>query len=187
MLVSPELHEKLRNAFATLQRDQAVSPDWHPNSNDMVRNLVHPSMYPLVYGRSRVFDEEVVGVKDAIDKWAGKGKVIGKNIPGPPGRFDQPVGVHPYGGPAPDYWSVNYQWLPANLAFQRDGSLRFTSYINNLHPTRYPEIYCTIEELIEASLPIWDQCLSLYVDNDKPEGAGRRHSRFAKVMPDNME
>jgi hypothetical protein len=39
----------------------------------MVQDLVRPSMYLLVYGQSRVFKEEVVGVEDAITKWAEKG------------------------------------------------------------------------------------------------------------------
>lgn len=59
-----------------------------------------------------------------------------------------------------DHYSSNYQWLPANLAFQGDGSVKLTSCINNLHPNKYPEIYRTIEKLVDSALPLWDQCLS---------------------------
>ena len=48
-LVSDDLHKALLKAFQILKTDQADSPDWHPNSNDRVQDLVHPSMYPLVY------------------------------------------------------------------------------------------------------------------------------------------
>jgi hypothetical protein len=185
-LVAPILHKKLRDACKTLQRDQAKSPDWHPNSKDMVQDLVHPSMYPLVYGRSKVLQTESVGVKDSIDKWAAKGDVIQNT-----GSHTLDDGLRNIfrgsGGVPHDYWSDTYQWLPANVAFQEDGSVKFTSYINNLHPTKYPEIYSSIEMLIEAALPAWDQCLSLYEDFQTKVGAGRMHSRFSTTMPDNME
>ncbi|KAF2867921.1 hypothetical protein BDV95DRAFT_610358 [Massariosphaeria phaeospora] len=178
-LVSSELHELLRNAFDKLKNDQSSSPDWHPNSNDMVQNLVHPSMYPLVYGRSRVLKEEEVGVSNAIEKWAGKGEIIPKDdTHNSSGRFEANVGG---GTVPPQLWSNTYQWLPANVAFQGEDSVKFTSYINNLHPTKYPDIYRAIEVLIKTALPLWDQCLS---------GAGRNDSRFGRPKnpdDDNVE
>jgi hypothetical protein len=175
-LVRSELQDALRKAFAKLMADQSESPDWHPNSGDMVQDLVHPSLYPLVYGRTRVFEDEVVGVSDAIDKWAGKGDVIPKlNVGRITGNWMN--GQYQVGHiPLPDeYWSDTYQWLPANVAFQKDGGVKFTSYINNLHPTKYPDIYRTIERLIETALPMWDQCLQA---NLLDQTAGRTQSRF---------
>ncbi|KAJ4292425.1 hypothetical protein N0V90_009087 [Kalmusia sp. IMI 367209] len=158
-LVSPKLHGHLLDAYTKLKADQSVAPDWHPNSNDMVQDLVHPSMYPLVYGRSRVLREELVGVSDAIDKWAGKGDIIEKETWH---VIQSDRYTHRNNdSDRPDFWSKTYQWLPANVAFQDDGTVRFTSYINNLHPKRHPEIYFTIEKLIETALPAWDQCLKL--------------------------
>lgn len=131
-------------------------------------------MYPLVYGRSRVFQKECVGVLDAVNRWAGMGEVIAKienNAPVPYNGW--------YEGIPPNFWSDTYQWLPANVSFQQDGSVRFTSYINNLHPTKYPEIYRTIEKLIETSLPLWDQCLALSTsDRSECKGSGRRAPRL---------
>jgi hypothetical protein len=150
----------------------------------MVLNLLHPSMYPLVYGQSKVIKEEVVGVEDAIAKWAGKGEVIEKDNhqPGPNELHMYGVG----GGSVPrNFWSDTYQWLPSNVAFQKDGNVKFTSYINNLHPGKYPDVYRTIERLIEAVLPAWDQCLGLKPGYKKKEGAGRIESRFPK--PENPE
>lgn len=180
-IISTDLQDELRSVFDTLKKDQAVSPDWHPNSDSMVQDLIHPSMYPLVYGRSRVLKEEVVGVSDAIHKWAGKGAVIPKDEFGAPGHSTGIGGSHP----PSNFWSDTYQWLPSNVAFQPDGEVKFTSYINNLHPNKYPEIYRTIEKLIEKSLPAWDQCLGLSVKYDRQTGAGRLSSRFSK--PENPE
>lgn len=49
-LISDRLRHELVGAFETLRADQAANVDWHPRSNDMVQNLVHPSMYPFVFG-----------------------------------------------------------------------------------------------------------------------------------------
>lgn len=187
-LVSADLHKSLREAFETLKEEQSSAPDWHPRSSDMVQDLVHPSMYPLVYGRSRVLKGEVVGVSDAIDKWAGKGDVIAKDESAESIRGQQ-QNMFSYGVGAgtvpPEYWSDTYQWLPSNVAFQDDGTVRFTSYINNLHPNKFPQIYRTIEKLIETALPAWDQCLSLASGYNKRDGAGRVEPRFP--YPDSPE
>lgn len=141
-------------------------------------------MYPLVYGRSRGLQEEEVGVGDAIEKWAGKGDIIAKDdwIWDP--VRDRGYGVG-FGKVPPPYWSNTYQWLPANVAFQDGGTVKFTSYINNLHPNKYSDIYHTIEKLIETSLPAWDQCLALAAGHDVRDGAGRVKSRFP--YPDDPE
>ncbi|KAF2002419.1 hypothetical protein P154DRAFT_488386 [Amniculicola lignicola CBS 123094] len=171
-LVPPNLHDALRNAFTKLQDDQAGHPDWHPKSGNMVQDLVHPSMYPLVYGHTKVFQEELVGVTGAIEKWAGKGEVILKDDwqwDEQRDRFRYGVGS---GDVPPQYWSDTYQWLPANVGFQEDGSVKFTSYINNLHPTRYPDIYRSIEKLIDISIPAWEQCLAMVDNRDNGPGRG---------------
>lgn len=173
-LVPDALRDALRRAFQRLKDDQAQSPDWHPHSQDMVQDLVHPSMFPLIYGQSKVLKDEVVGISDAIQKWAGKGDTIQKT-PAPSGRQSVSLGSHDVPS---SYWSDNYQWLPSNVAFQKDGSGRLTSYINNLHPTKYPEIYEAVERLIETAVPAWDQALLAY-QNRKHRGPGRRGSRFA--------
>ena len=64
-------------------------------------------MYAMQYSRSRAFREEVVGVRDAVNSWAGKGTV-------------QPVtatmynsNIRPYGRVPAEYWSTVYQWYVA--------------------------------------------------------------------------
>lgn len=157
ILVPSALRQKLCEAFSRLMADQLHAPDWHPRSNDMVLDLVHPSMYPLIYGHSRVFKEELVGVEDAVHRWSGKGDVIPKDTSE---EYHMPILE------GSEYWNDTYQWLPANVSFQDDGTLKFTSYINNLHPQRYASMYHTIEKLIEAALPLWDQCLAPYADDE---------------------
>lgn len=188
-IVPDSLHQSLREAFNRLQADQASSPDWHPNTKETVQDLVHPSIYPLVYGRSLFLENEVVGVDDAVGKWAGKGKVIPRpEVTDSSGRQADPYRRMRSGGIGSgvipnDFWSNTYQWLPANLKFTDDGGVKFTSYINNLHPTKYRDIYETIEKLVEKSIPLWDQCLVRY-EKHEIIGAGRHDPR---IIPDNPE
>ncbi|KAF4472606.1 hypothetical protein FALBO_493 [Fusarium albosuccineum] len=185
-LIDCALHDELRAVFAKLKDDQKDDPDWHPRTNEMVRNLVHPSLYSLVYGRSRVFQDEVVGVEDAIDRWAGKGAIIpqsGPDIPVSRG-YSNSWDTHLHGLGIGDrrvhdsFWSNKYQWLPSNIRVQDDGSVRFTSYINGLHPNKYRDIYGTIEKLIEKALPAWDFCLPLRRHARRADVAGRNKPRF---------
>ncbi|KAI0429081.1 hypothetical protein F5Y09DRAFT_311426 [Xylaria sp. FL1042] len=167
-LIPPDLTNALRKGFDRLMRDQADSLDWHPRTDEKVLNLVHPSMYPLVFKSTKVLQDEVVGVADAVDKWAGKGAVI----------CDQPESDSWTDVPL-EYWSDDYQWLPSNVTLHDDGSVRFTSYINNLHPTKYPEIYVAIEKLVEKALPMWDQCLWSVTDYEEKKRPGRDNPRFS--------
>lgn len=186
-LVPTKLRDALSEAFHTLKLDQQSAPDWHPKSGEMVQDLVHPSMFPLVYGCSKVLKEEVVGIDDAIQKWAGKGDLIPKDgLVAPTNRRLHGGGYNVGRGDVPpQYWSDTYQWLPANLAFQMDGKVKFTSYINNLHPKRYSGIYETIESLIDVAMPAWDQCLASAEGYSGKQGAGRLGTRFQ--LPDNPE
>ena len=173
-LIDPELHSSIRGAFAQLIDDRKGGPDWQPGTYDMVDNIVDPSMYPFVRGRTSGFpyDQNNVGVADAVDKWAGKGRAMhelnGDPRLGPPSRSAW-------------YWSGKYQWLPSEIRFldgdYTDG-VRITSYINNLHPIKYPGIYDTIEKLLGKVFPAWDMCHAWYDDIGRLVGPGRLRPRY---------
>lgn len=89
----------------------------------------------------------------------------------------------------PELWSSTYQWLPSTVSLDDDGKPRFASYINNLDPERYSAMYRTIEKLVDAVIPAWDQCLQEYSkdfirrnDSTPTLGrAGRQDTRFEKI------
>ncbi|KAK0663927.1 hypothetical protein QBC41DRAFT_23066 [Cercophora samala] len=178
--VTAELHQALKAAFDKLVTEQGSSPDWHPWAQDMVQDLVHPSMHPFVYGKSLFLQDEVVGVEDAVEKWAGKGQVIEKPITKPREEMSM---FNDYNAAEYGFWSERYQWLPANLAFQDDGTVKFTSYINNLHPKRHPEIYRTIERLIDTAIPAWERVLSGWAVTGEPYTQRTGQHRGKKVVP----
>ncbi|WOO83200.1 uncharacterized protein LOC62_05G006723 [Vanrija pseudolonga] len=146
--VSEELRAQLIAAVKPLEDVPEAEKDWHPGSNGQVLDLVHPSLFPLVYGRTRVLDCEVT-LADAL-ALVGAGDVV----PVPEGQE-----------PAPEPkkytpWTLNrlisykYQWLPAEVDFGT-GSARFASYINNLHPEQNKPLYGVLEKLVDAAVPLW--------------------------------
>ncbi|RSL46498.1 hypothetical protein CEP54_013815 [Fusarium duplospermum] len=182
IMIDEKLKQELRSAFEKLKAEQKSNPDWHPGTENRVQDLVHPSSYPLVYGRTRVMQNEVVGVEDAIS-WVGKGDVIPQSTEIPSlveirRSIDYCVGGSKV---EPTFWSLDYQWLPSNLAFQSDGSVKFTSYINNLHPVKHRDIYNSIEKLVERSLCTWDFCLAQYSSGNL-SGLGRTKPRFPRPV-----
>ncbi|PTB75248.1 hypothetical protein M440DRAFT_1439803 [Trichoderma longibrachiatum ATCC 18648] len=178
--VSDQLWDELKTSFETLRADQAGNVDWHPGTNDMVQNLVHPSMYPFVFGRSGFIFEEEVDRENAFAS-VGKGSIVPEitRLPDYGSRFlnvawqPNSIGVVPS-----EYRSSQYQWLPTNVTFREDGTAKLTSYVNNLYPRKYPAIYEAIEHAIDAAIPAWDQCLRENLGYRENVNAGRKDSRF---------
>lgn len=136
-------------------------------------------------GRSNFIQEESVGVSTALD-FMGQGAPLSKDDN--PEIWKDPADDHKYsqsptsGWILSELWSTNYQWLPANVAFRDDGTAQLTSYVNNLHPQKFPDIYQTIERLIDRAIPAWDQCLREVKDYRNEVVAGRTTSRFAQIL-----
>ena len=135
-------------------------------------------------GRSQFIQEEQVGVANALQPRSG---TVVPKCPGPH-SYGELTGADQFrygagsGRPDLELWSANYQWLPSNVSFRENGTAKLTSYINNLHPHQYTEIYKTIEQLIDRAIPAWDQCLSEIVDYGQEKTAGRSCSRFAPIV-----
>ena len=109
--------------------------DWHPGSDDLVHNLAHPSLYPIVYGRTmgKAPGSDTVAILEAPD------------LDGADARFI----------------SKRFQWMPSDFSVSVDGKVTLTSpYINNIHPTRHKELYSVIPEILERALPMFERVLS---------------------------
>jgi hypothetical protein len=131
--------------------------DWQPNSNEQVLNLVHPSLFPLVYGRTPVLQEGLVGLFDCVE-FAARGQwrlsIIPSQVPNVLGHF--------IGSEEETRFSRRFQWLPAEVKFNGAAGttdVEFTSYINNLHPVRHRKLYTTISEVMSEAIPMWNEVL----------------------------
>ena len=140
--VPSDIKERLKSAVAALENVPDAHKDWHPGSDGKVLDLVHPSLCPLIYGRSKILPEGAVPLI-TCSRYAGKGEVI----PKPEANI-------------PLYYSGSFQWLPCEVTLANDGKAKITSYINNLHPFGNEELYAIIEEVITRSIPLWLGCLS---------------------------
>ncbi|KAJ3480275.1 hypothetical protein NLG97_g8112 [Lecanicillium saksenae] len=74
-LMSSELVDRLKAALAPFEDVPDEAKDWHPGSDGKVLDLVHPSLWPLIYGRSRVLPDKTIGVTDCL-KYAGTGYTL---------------------------------------------------------------------------------------------------------------
>ncbi|KAK4508643.1 hypothetical protein PRZ48_002382 [Zasmidium cellare] len=139
--VSSETKAKLREGAERLENVHDWQKDWHPGSDGKVLDLVHPSLFPLLYGRSRILPSGEVPLEKCA--WStGEGIVFPK-----PKR---PEDVTSY-----DVYSENFQWLPCQAFLDSEGKVKITSYINNLYPSGNEDLYAAIEQVMAASVPLW--------------------------------
>ncbi|KAJ4300973.1 hypothetical protein N0V90_003062 [Kalmusia sp. IMI 367209] len=135
-----ELKEALKQAVARLENVPEKERDWHPGSDGKVLDLVHPSLFPLVYRRSRVLPTSTINLDNCL-RFAGCGEII----PDPDEQSSEA-----------DIWSPNFQWLPCNVAFPDREHAEIISYINNLHPYDHKDLYLVLEKIIDHAVPFWN-------------------------------
>ncbi|KAG8684099.1 hypothetical protein FRC08_013905 [Ceratobasidium sp. 394] len=147
-LIPARLKAKLVAGVAKLENVPDSRKDWHPGSNGLVLDLVHPSLYPIIYGRTLVYPE---GTTDygAIKPQPIRPPKLPNKITGSWYRWD-------------DYHiSRKFQWLPTDFVVSDDGkSVKSVSYINNLNPHQHFDLHTTIEELIGAFIPLFERVLT---------------------------
>ncbi|KNE62389.1 hypothetical protein AMAG_07611 [Allomyces macrogynus ATCC 38327] len=149
--------ENVRATLAQLVADQlenvpAARLDWHPRSNNQVLDLVHPSLYPLVYGRTRI-------LKSAMDKLDDWSQFLGQGEP-----LRKPAGVmhaaSNLGYSSGAFTSDRFQWLPSVFHVAADGAVTIGSYINNLRPDMHGALYPLLARVFEAALPLLENVVS---------------------------
>ena len=74
-VVSDGLRESLKAAVHSLEIVPEIYKDYHPGSDGKVLDLIHPSLFPLIYGKSRVLEDSLIGVSDCIQS-CSKGTVV---------------------------------------------------------------------------------------------------------------
>ncbi|KAI8711598.1 hypothetical protein NCS52_01423700 [Fusarium sp. LHS14.1] len=148
-LLTQTLKDELKAAVETLENLQRLRKDWQPDTDGKVLNVVDPSIWPLVYGTSKILPDQHVPLEGCTD-YCG----MGDEIPQPPKpMLDRrramllPLRMKAFG--------TRFQWLPCNI-YLTDEKPRISIYVNNLHPVRDAPLYSIIERLIEKSLPAWD-------------------------------
>ncbi|KAI8634306.1 hypothetical protein F5Y19DRAFT_487765 [Xylariaceae sp. FL1651] len=146
-VIPNSLIESLKATVKPLEDVPDQQKDWHPGSDGKVLDLLHPSLFPMVYGVSRVLPYGNVPLH-GCEKLSGKGET------------DVQVRV-PDCSWTPEERAIwgSTQWLPSDIAWTSSGGTQIISYINNLHPDNHSELYGVLEELVAAAVPLWERCL----------------------------
>jgi hypothetical protein len=121
-LVDGALVERLRADVRQLLDREPV--DYHPGSGTKVRDLVHPSLFPYIEGRSVLLNPDLQRETPTHDRF---------------GRL---------------FESSRYQWLPTPFQVSTEGKVTAKAYINNLDPTRYAATYDDLAALLTTALPL---------------------------------
>ncbi|KAF9267960.1 hypothetical protein L218DRAFT_919840 [Marasmius fiardii PR-910] len=162
-IIPATLAEELKTAVKSLEDVPPYKKDWHPHSDGKVLDLVHPSLYPLIYGKSRIIPtkSDPLTLQNCLGS-CGKGIII------PQPNFEW------HGkGDRVAYWSDSYQWLPCEVSFRDNEMVEITSYINNLHPQHHRPLYTILEKITAQAILLWNDVLSV-IDSNKSENTQLR-------------
>ncbi|KAJ3501543.1 hypothetical protein NLJ89_g9289 [Agrocybe chaxingu] len=67
--LSESFRLKLQRAAKALEGVPEKHKDWHPGPKNTVLDLDHPSLFPLVYGRSRILERGRTALYDALKEY----------------------------------------------------------------------------------------------------------------------
>ncbi|KAL7622746.1 hypothetical protein AAE478_006424 [Parahypoxylon ruwenzoriense] len=141
-IISPPLADALKAGVRGLEDVPDILKDWQPGSDKKVLDLLHPSLFPLVHGKTRVLPRGKVPLENCAS-------FIGK------GQATHPWEQRPLRRPA---MRREDQWLPSDIEWTEAGT-RIASYINNLHPVDHSDLYKVLGQFVAAAVPLWEQCL----------------------------
>jgi hypothetical protein len=145
----------LKIAVSALENVPQTKKDWHPGSNGQVLDLVHPSLYCIVYGRTHAYLPAQPRVPDNL-------------LPVVAPSFEELEAD----------WAISevFCWMPSDFNVGMDGSVKLVSpYINNLHPAQHQPLYRVIEEILSGFIPMFDRVLG-DIDNQNLATATSRVS-----------
>jgi len=156
----------VREKVRTLEEVPDHSKDWHPGTDGLVLDLLHPSLFPLCYGISRVLPYGTVPLTKCWE-YTGLGEVC--SVPSgvrtnasflKTAAWGEKIDLHP--------WGI-HQWLPSEIRLCESGKARIDSYVNNLHPETHNDIYKLLESAVDKAIPLWNECLSRFDDRNRIE------------------
>ncbi|KAF7293195.1 hypothetical protein HMN09_01197500 [Mycena chlorophos] len=146
-LFSNELTDRLKSSVTILENVPDDKKDWHPGSDGQVLDLVHPSLYCIVYGRTQAYIPDQPRILDNL-------------------RPVAPPSIKAY---SKNWVSKDFSWLPSDFAVDQNGTVKLLSpYINNLHPQEHQALYRVIEEVVAGFVPMWGRVLGDVNREDKP-------------------
>ncbi|KAH7098799.1 hypothetical protein BKA62DRAFT_744370 [Auriculariales sp. MPI-PUGE-AT-0066] len=137
-LIPAAVLAELKAAVRKLEDVPEEEKDWHPRSNGQVLDLVHPSLYPLVYNRSLAKPDLTPVAPPPADRYGNSN------------------------------FSEDFAWLPTEFRISEDGTeAKALSYINNVHPTRHKDLVAVLERIVAAYVPLFNRVLTDQLGNNE--------------------
>jgi hypothetical protein len=115
--IPSHVKDALRAAVSPLENIPDSRRDWHPGSNETVLDLVHPSLFPVVYGQTRILNAGTVGLDDCV-KRCGEGETL--RVPPAKEAIIEPISA--WDNPLSTPYSRKFQWLPCEVEFDGDAA-----------------------------------------------------------------
>lgn len=157
----------MKSAFRKTDRNMLPYEDRRSNSKGSVLHIINPSLYSFRMRHTPITLTRHLHRSEAVD-YMHEGEICGDNSIRKTRSWykDGTYRDNLKSLPEPKFWSLPYQWLPADVTWDEDGDAQLESYINNLHPS-HEEAYWLIEGLINESIPLWNLVFS-YMDHERP-------------------
>eukprot|EP00039_Didymoeca_costata_P001972 m.56652 g.56652 ORF g.56652 m.56652 type:complete len:712 (-) comp11051_c0_seq2:288-2423(-) len=142
-----------------VKRLEAEPVDWHPNSNEQVRDLVHPSL--------RCYNS-AVGMKPPQDldpneeaRLARYNKRISERLDSATNEKQEKfLNARTLRMNVKDKMDPVFQWLPSEFHVDSDGKVKIEGIVNNLPRPKYSAMYTVLEEMVEYLLPMLERVMS---------------------------
>ncbi|KAJ2333953.1 hypothetical protein GGI00_002084, partial [Coemansia sp. RSA 2681] len=166
-LIDLETTNELKEYAAILESIASRQKDWYPDDESRVLNLIDPSLFPLIYSRSKLCRQTCTSPQAALN-------------PGAPGEFpgsrskwyEVLRGSEYYIPPLPLRYMhsvfAKFSWLPSEFRVADNGAVTIESYINNLHPVKHAAFYPIIASVFAKFLPLLEQVVTDIVHPRQP-------------------
>ena len=140
--IPEDLKQLLKEAVTPFEAVPEEQKDYHPRTNKKVVDLVHQSLFPIVYGHTHILRDRLIGLEDCLSS-VGQGELL-------------PV----YNKGRTTKYSRKFQWLPCDVELLENDECRITSYISNAHPIKHRALYGAVEKIIARAIPLWNKSLT---------------------------
>ncbi|RYP52187.1 hypothetical protein DL768_002629 [Monosporascus sp. mg162] len=169
-----ELRDALRAAAFRLEDVPDHRKDWHPGSGDRTKGLASGRV-PLAACIEHSGDGELT---EPVEISKDTTMILNRT-------------VISWGDTDREYMAAwdEFQWLPSDVHFKGGGSVEIASYINNLHPAHHEDLYRVLEQIVDRTIPLWNEAISWFQDRIRikveeipadwdEEKNGKYHERF---------
>ncbi|KAE8376071.1 hypothetical protein BDV26DRAFT_282977 [Aspergillus bertholletiae] len=150
---------KIQHFVSNFLDESEGRKDWEPRSNKQIWNLIDPSIFPLIYGQTRVLaNGGCVPLEQTLETY-GQGEVAPRHDQDREYMEDVTGNCRMA---EKMLFSHRFQWLPCEVEFcgpVGSTDVRITSYVNNLHPSRQHSFYKILEQVISRVIKPWNEIL----------------------------